>query len=171
MIIANCKFQISNWQKGFTLVELIVVFAIIATLSMAGVAAFVDYSRAQAVQNASLDFATVLQTAKSRAQSQVRQTQGVCVGASPLDGYRVIVVSNQTYRIESVFGGNACSQPLETKTLAPNVTFQTAGNAFLFRVLSGLVDGASATGTRVVVVGYGKSKGVTVYQDGRIEVN
>jgi len=32
-LISNCKFQISNYRNGFTLIELIVVIAIIAVLS------------------------------------------------------------------------------------------------------------------------------------------
>lgn len=155
-------------EKGFTLIELIVVFAIISILSIIGVAAFLDYSRTQTVNDAALSFATVLQTAKSRAQSQVKPPFGVC--GQVLDGYRVAVILPQTYRMEAVFGAGACTQPVETKTLPQGVLFSASGQSFLFRVLTGAVEGAGS-GTRVEVTGFGKERVVTVYADGRIAIN
>lgn len=159
-------------EKGFTLIELIVVFAIISVVSIIGVAAFLDYSRTQTVNDAALSFATVLQTAKSRAQSQVKPSSGTCV-ATPqvLDGYRVTVISTQTYRMEAVFGQGACIERDETKTLPQGVSFSASGQSFLFRVLSGAVDGAGSLGTTVAVTGFSKVRVVTVYSDGRIAIN
>ena len=43
MKISNFKFQISNFDKGFTLIELIVVIAIIGLLSMVVMFSVVQY--------------------------------------------------------------------------------------------------------------------------------
>ena len=65
-------------EKGFTLLELIVVFSIIAILSTIGLASFVNYSKAQILQGSANDIISTLNTAKSKAASQIKPN--TCLG-------------------------------------------------------------------------------------------
>lgn len=158
-------------QKGFTIIELIVVFSILVILSTLGIVAFVNYSRIQALNAAASDVVTMLQTAKSRAQSQVKPDSGVCA-SSPLDSYKVTISpANQMYKLETICGGNTLSPPIETKTLPQNIVFAnpTAETPFTFKLLTGGVEGALPTGTSITINGYnGQIKTITVYSDGRV---
>jgi prepilin-type N-terminal cleavage/methylation domain-containing protein len=58
-------------SQGFTLIELVVAFSIMAILSTIGVASFVSYSQSQVLQQTENDLATALNTAKSLSASQV----------------------------------------------------------------------------------------------------
>ena len=72
-------------EKGFTLIELMVVFSILAVLSTIGVAAFVSFSRTQTLNAAASDIKSMLNLAKSRAYSQVKPSVTPC-NTSQLDG-------------------------------------------------------------------------------------
>ena len=65
------NFPVLKKSEGFTLLELIVVFSIIAILSTIGVASYTSYARQQLLQGAVNDLSAVLNTAKSKASSQV----------------------------------------------------------------------------------------------------
>jgi prepilin-type N-terminal cleavage/methylation domain-containing protein len=89
-------------NNGFTIIELIVVFSVIAVLSTVGIASFVSFSRAEELQTATNDYINTLNLAKARALSQVKPVG--CQGA--LSGYRVDLVSNQKYALFVVCGGD-----------------------------------------------------------------
>lgn len=153
-------------KKGFTLIELIVVISVTAVLSVVGIAAFVTYSRTQALTTSAQDVASILNVAKSRAQSQVKPASGPCA-SGVLDGYKVVVTSSTAYELNAVCGGNDYQIAEQTKTLGKNVIFSSPiATAFFFRVLTGGVEGAQ----EVVISGYGKTKAVTVTQSGIIQV-
>lgn len=153
--------------RGFTLIEFIVVLSIIAILSTLGIVAFVNYSRTQVLNAAASDVVTMLKTAKSRAQSQVKPT--LCI-TPPLVGYKVVIPSARIYRLEVVCGDARNVSPIEEKTLPANISFSSAslGSSFLFNILTGGVEGASSGGTSIVINGYSQTKTITIYSDGRI---
>lgn len=158
-------------NRGFTLIELLVVFSVIITLSVVGIAAFVDYSRAQTVQSSANELATMLQTAKSKAQSQVALDNdgktNLC-GLDSLIGYEVRLCSlsgsacintkGNDYELNIVCSssnGNRNS-PRDSKKLPGDLRFDpTSGNttadAFLFYTSTG---GISATRGALVMNGY-----------------
>lgn len=181
-------------KNGFTLIEFLVVFSVLAILSTLGIVALVNYSRIQALNAAASDVVAMLQTAKSRAQSQVKPTSGVCSGPSApaLTGYKVVVCPNSCpadttqyiYRLDAICGSS--SQTTEQKILPNGIRFgvgsRWAEESFLFPILTGGVraeiDGAAASGTSLLIwishrdfFGTSYAKIIRVYFDGRITVN
>lgn len=183
----NRGFTRTNFEKqnlrGFTLIELLVVFSVIVMLSVVGVAAFVDYSRTQTVQSAANELATMLQTAKSKAQSQVvldGSGNNLCPSDSPVFiGYEVkLCISgstcenrkNDNYELNIVCSstsGNNGSVYRDSKKFPVDVSFDitnTSATSFLFYALRG---GINNNGT-ITVTGYGKERKILIDSAGNI---
>lgn len=159
-------------QKGFTMIELIVVFSVMAVLSTVGIASFVDYSRSQALQQATNDLVNVLNTAKSRAISQIKPSVAAC-NTGTLTGYRVIIndPSINKYTLYAVCSGSLVS-PLTT-SLPTNVSFNSAAGSppttatnIYFSVLTGGVSGSGD----IVLSSFSKTKTVNISPVGGISV-
>ncbi len=155
--------QFSN--KGFTLLELIIVFSVISILSTIGIASFVNYSRAQSFQTASASLASTLSLAKSHANSQVKPSQ--CANEA-LSGYRVDILSNTTYSLSAVCLGTYL---IQTTTLPDNgnikfnfASGQTTTTSIFFPIITSGVYGAG----NIVLTGHGQAKTITVNPQGII---
>lgn len=170
--------QLKLGQQGFTLIEIIVVFAIIAILSVIGVAAFVNYSRIQTVEAAAGELSSFLVIAKSRAISQVKPTAQIpqCDNSSILNGYRVAVCPTSTSDILCSAAGTyvlgvRCSNAdykLQTGTLPKNVTYTPSptSTSFFYPIISSGVVGSGI----ISISGYGFTKTITVDNVGGIQV-
>ncbi len=144
-------------QKGFTLIELIVVFSIISILSTFSIASFVNYSRAQTLDGAKNDVISMLNVAKSRSQSQIIPTG--CSGT--LLSYSVTVYKDNSgaptypigsYVLTATCSGNATPIQLLLKKLTSGLNFDatlTTISTVSFSVLTGAV-----TGTGNIVINY-----------------
>lgn len=123
--------------KGFTLIELIVVFSTIAFLSIMGIVSYVSYSQSQSVESEVQKLITTIHLAKSRAASQVKPP--VCVGQ--LDGYSVKIENANQYSLNVVCEGN--SYPLKTIALPNNIKFtdDSLSKTVFFSVITGAVSG------------------------------
>ena len=150
---------------GFTLLELIIVFTVIAILSTIGIASFVNYSRAQSLQTAAVKLASTLNLAKSSANSQVKPSQ--CSGT--LSGYQVDILTTTTYSL-SVF----CPEVhlIQTTTLPDNgnikfnlVLGQTTTTSIFFPVITSGVQG----GGNIVLTAYGQAKTIKIDNEGNIK--
>lgn len=153
---------LKSGQTGFTLVELIVVFAALAALSTLGVASFVSYSRSQIMQTAASELSTTINLARSRAYSQVKPE--ACT--STLEGYRVSIFAPQgEYALEALCGGSVYEQV--RKKLPNDLSFDASGSvtAFTFPIIKG---GLQGSGGSVVIVGYGQTRTITVNPAGDI---
>ena len=148
--------------RGFTIIEIIVVFAVIAVLSTIGVASFVNYNRIQTLQTAAADFTSTLNLAKSRSLSQVKPAE---CASQVLDGYRVnISLSSNSYTLETICSG--FSYRIQSRNLPQNVTFQSSQpTSFFFPVIAGGVSGAGT----VVLSSFGQTKSITVDEIGGIK--
>ena len=162
--MSKVKGQMSNVQKGFTLIEISIVVSIMAALTTMGVASFVSYSRSQSLQTAALDFSTTLNLAKSRSFSQVKPQQ--CVSQA-LEGYRVqILAGNDGYELQAICAGNVYK--VKEGTFPQNITVSpdgTTSTSFFFPIISGGVVGSGS----VVLTGYGQSRTITVDQIGTVK--
>jgi prepilin-type N-terminal cleavage/methylation domain-containing protein len=86
--------KILSNKKGFTLIELIVVFTVIAILSTIGTVSLVSYSRTQTLNQATSDLVQTLNTAKSLSASQLKTLNKngktwQCLDTETLSGYGV----------------------------------------------------------------------------------
>lgn len=160
---------------GFTLIELLWSIAIASALSSVGIAAFFTYSRQQALQSAVSDFTTMLQVAKSRAQTQVKPDSGDCSTRS-LIGYKVTITIDQIahkYRLWIECSDNNI-QPIDNQenTLPNGIKFcnmlpnNVSNTEFSFGVLTGVVSGLGS----VDIFGNGIKKTVSVSPSGVIQV-
>lgn len=161
---------------GFTLIELVVAFSVIAFLSTVGIASFVNYSRSQALVVSTKDLVNVLNLAKSRSLSQVLASSQ-CPGQS-LIGYEVRLcgfstptcLSEGDYELNIACSGNIFS-PVETKKLPVGISFdenQTTTTSFLFPILTGGVNMGGGDGT-IVLSGYGQTRTIMVNSSGVIQ--
>lgn len=150
-------------SSGFTLIELSIAISILAILTTAGLAAFVNYSRTQALQTAAYDLRTTLNLAKSRSFSQVKPAQ---CGNQTLDGYKVaIYITSNSYELIALCAGNVYVAKSTTFPSGIAVTSDSTSTSFFFPVISGGVAGSGY----VVLTGFGQTKTITVDQIGTIK--
>lgn len=149
-------------EFGFTVIEIIVVFAVIAVLSTIGVASFVNYNRIQTLQTGAADFTSTLNLARSRALSQAKPPE---CASQVLNGYRVsISISGNSYILEAICSG--FSYRIQSRNLPQNVIFQSSQpTSFFFPVIVGGVSGAGT----VVLSSFGQTKSITVDSIGGIK--
>lgn len=135
-------------NRGFTLVELMVVIAIVGIVMAGGITRYSAFNVRQAVSTSGKELLVNLRQAQSKVSSGVKTASG-CSGTA-LIGYTVQATSGNLgqYTIAEMYAGNCANggttNTLVTKTvpLASGVRFQSAFT-LTFKGLSG---GATYTG-------------------------
>ena len=154
--------------EGFTFIELMVAISVMDVLGALTTAGFSNYNQVQVLQTSGNDITTMLNEAKSRAQSQVKLGTICSVPGKTLTDYRVdISQTNKNYSLSvdcQDSGLNNFSDLLETKKLPQNVNF-TSSPSFSFPVISG---GVQAPGSIIIISDSGKQKTITVSDLGGI---
>lgn len=154
LIIYHLSYIIHK-SRGFTLIELMVAVSVTAVLGTFGIAAFVNYNQSQVFQTSVNEVVSMLNLAKSRAQSQVRL--GSTCKALSLEGYGVgISSSDRTYSLK-IYCPRPTEELLSSKTLPQNVNFVSSAS-FFFPVQKG---GAEVGGNFSISSG-GKTKTIEV---------
>ncbi len=156
---------------GFTLIELIISVTVIAIVSVITVASFAEYQSNQTLEVAMQEVVTHLQTAKSKALTQVKtiECEDIDSGVKlPLNGYQVVVIPENSYRIEIVCGGLEFPLSRYDKKLPSNTKFNAGGTIFFPVLIGG--SNALSLGTVVEIqhTRTNKKATITVYPDGRI---
>lgn len=157
---------ISLPSRGFTLLELLVVFSIIGVLAGVGFAAFTNYSRSQALDQAVQDIKIAIEKTKFNAVSSVKPAS-CTTNNKTLNGYQIVFnPGNNSYTIYAI----CSSEQFQISTKAfPNITMVTTGpspvttcTTLSYNTLSGY-EGAACN---IVISGYGRTKQVTVDSGG-----
>ena len=146
------KFPHLTDKNGFTLIELVVAFSIMAVLSTVGVVSFVNYSRTQTLNQAVNDLVTALGNAKSMsvAQSTTSSIKSIslkCSGGKSFGGYGITTTTATTpdsYNLYIMCSGTEVSSV--SVFLPKNVSFDsssTTSDVFFPILIGGVVgDGA-----------------------------
>ncbi|HKC14734.1 MAG TPA: prepilin-type N-terminal cleavage/methylation domain-containing protein [Patescibacteria group bacterium] len=154
-------------QFGFTLIEIIVVFAIIAIISTVAVASFVNYNKTQNLQVAVSDVTSILTLARSRALSQAKPADK-CNDQTTLNGYKVtLFMQTNSYQLDVVCSN--VNYKIQSVNLPKNVVFdnRTTSSFFYFPVI---VNGVYMDGDgKIYLTGYGNTKIITVDKLGGIK--
>ena len=146
-------------SAGFSLVELIVITAILALLGAVGFAGLVDYSRSQTLKTAARDLRTNLRLAQNKAMSQQ-----VPAGCTNLNSYQVRFINLTNYVIEPICGG-VPQTPVAQFALPENVTKTAGSDPIPFKVQTGNVDVQET----ITLTGFGKSETITITVTGVIQ--
>jgi len=95
----------SYFNQGFTLIELMLVIALIGVISALSFSSITNYNQKQQLDTASTDVSNAFQIAKSRAINGVVNINGSKACTTPLIGYRVSIEKDaSTYKIVMICG-------------------------------------------------------------------
>ena len=120
-------------QKGFTLIELLIAISLMAIVGIISIAGFSSYNQSQVIQTSAESVATMLNLARSRAQSQIKPVG--CVGT--LQGYRVRVTTPRSYSLYVIcFDSGSTPISQQGKVLPSNLEF-SFGISIFFPVIEG----------------------------------
>jgi prepilin-type N-terminal cleavage/methylation domain-containing protein len=160
------------YSKGFTLIELVVVFTVMAILSTIGVASFVSYSRSQELDQTTNDLVQDLNTAKSLSASQLKTTKknGATLQCSSqtLYGYGVKISQNTIPKYYELYiqcgnpngtRGPIVSDPALQVPIPTDITMTTRVTSVFFPVLSG---GFITDGDSITLSSYGNTKTINL---------
>lgn len=146
-------------KAGFTLVELIIVFAIVGIFSALTLSYYNSFSEDYKLENEAKQLENVLALAQKKASSgDDSSTLPACpvvpFPTPQLAGYRITVINNSTYTLQRVCGSGAVTPaPLQQFIIPTNVpvrlTTPAAGPAITFQTLASGVSPAAGTTFRL----------------------
>lgn len=156
-------------QKGFTLLELLVIFSIVAILSGIGVASFTSYSRSQQLTQSANNIKLIFNEARFNSLSAVKSHKNesgstISCGVETLLGYSVNKVSNNQLELD-LLCSNLGQQEVRTLKVPNGYSFGNATTCtqIIFGTLSSTSTGLPCT---LVVTGFSKSKSITIDVNG-----
>jgi prepilin-type N-terminal cleavage/methylation domain-containing protein len=152
----------SGFKSAFTLVELMIVLSVTATLSAIGIAGYIDFNRSQLVSQTAKKIVQDLRLAQSLALNI--QKPDVC---GKLESY-TFSLSAGTYSISAdCFTPAYNKNPVKSQSLGSGFDL-TGFSKIKFMILH---QGIEFTGGRTLTVSaFGKSKVITVDEGGMISV-
>jgi len=165
-------------REGFTLIELIVVFSIMAMISGVGFASLVAYSRSQALSQAVANVKSAVEQAKFNALSNVVRPSS-CTTTSTLVSYKLIfcgtnaactaegITDTHGYLIQ-VNCGVQSTTIFRQKVLSPLSVSSTCANVTYLATNANFSSSSSPPCT-VTVSGYGNTKQVIINSLGQTQ--
>lgn len=156
----------SKLQKGFSLLEILVVFSLIALITGVGFVAFNTYSQKSVITSAADDVKLGIEKAKYNALSRVKPPG--CTGE--LLAYQINFINSTQYRLTAVC--TTQSMVYSTGTLPKGVTFrdQNSCDGIMFDTVTNSI---SIQGLRTLpctfeVNAYSSTQSITVTTDGNV---
>lgn len=148
-------------NSGYTVIELLVVFSIIAVMAIVSIASFNSFNDSKINDSAVSDVAMLLNTAKSRAISQVKPSD--CLNKT-LIGYKVVITKPDQYSM-FVLCDNITYPVGTTQFLPKNVIFTNNPSA-VFNVSTGILDQPVS----INMTGNGINKQININSTGIVSV-
>ena len=176
--IKNLFVDEGKKENGFTIIELLVVFSLMAFITSLGIVSFVSYSRAQSITQSVNQAKLIIQEAKFNALSSVKPSKtpdGTIIDCSvgTLTGYQVAVVL-ATGELKLFLLCSSSAQPIFLKTvkLADNITFESILTTCTIINFDSLTSQASGSPLPcdLVIKGYNMQKKLTIDLGGNITV-
>jgi prepilin-type N-terminal cleavage/methylation domain-containing protein len=151
-------------NKGYTFIELLVVFSIIGVIGVISIASFVSYNNSQAIDGAASDIASMLTGARQGALSQIKPSQ--CTSAQTLSGYRVLINrATGTYQTDALCG--ALIVPGTSKRLPAQISFATSTPPTITFQVPNATISAPVT---ITINGFSKTKNIRIDKTGTIAI-
>jgi len=153
-------------QSAFTLIELLIVIAIIGILAAASIPAFSSFTTSQRLSQAAKQVKNDLRSAQNRAINNVGgKAWGVRFN---LTGHTYTAFSCDTLTLSSC----TCASEtiVATKSLADNFTFTGSNDRFIFEQITGAVCDSGASNSVTLELD-GSPRTITVTAGGKIEEN
>ncbi len=171
------KLQTSN--KGFTIIEILVVFTVIAILAGIGITSFVAYSRSQQINQTANNLKLLINEAKFNSLSVVKSTKSEdgsvasCDGEA-LTGYIITISGSSEIRLSQMCESSG-SSTIKTISLPSGISIVSANplvncSIIQFGSLSGNVSGVPGVPCSIRLTGFNQSKTVTVDAIGNTSV-
>jgi len=150
---------------GFTLIELLVIVSIIAILFSVSLAQYMKFNRQQILEQAILELKTDLTDAQSKALSGKKEcTEGVFDGV-------LVDFSPGNYALYSSCGSGLDLKLISDTQLSSEVRItESPGDGILFKPITGGTDIQEESGATITLSGYGTTKDLKVYTNGKIEL-
>lgn len=156
-------------DKGFTLIEILIVMVIILIISSASYVAFIRFNKQQRINTSYEDLRNTFNEAKASALSQ---TINKCRQSYTLVGHRIDFTSTSYTLLEVCdLSGTKTSYTTKSKTLPSEITLTANPPSFLFLVLTGEFSNSVNPGLAgtVQLTNGTDIKTITVQPIGRIE--
>lgn len=163
--LIGVNFQFST-NYGFTIIEILVVFSLMAILSGIGFVSFAEYNKKQTVVQASNAFKLTIEQARFNSLSSVKPAN--CLDENSLNGYKVVVDKvGGNYWLKMICGNEDVT--IQTKKLPVNVAFDAATSCVTiqYTALSGALVGSACN---VLVKGFGLISTVMVDSGGNVSL-
>jgi len=150
-------------KRGFTLVELVVVLAILIVGSTAGMASFRRFGDSKILDTSAAEVESLLNNARISAVTQTfPQSPITCV--HPLQGYSIRITSINNYEMDAYCNG--ARSIIKTKRLPNGIAFGVATDEISFRVATGA--STSPVVKTIILSGSGVQKQIIIDTAGNI---
>lgn len=147
----------NNNTKGFTLIELVIVLAIITTLVSIIVSSFHTVGGSEALDTAVMSTISILNEARSQA-----------ISSKDASNYGVRILNNKLVSFKNSYG--TLNKEVNISNLVTLSTSTGIGDDFIFKNVSGSTN-ASGTITITVLSNPAKYSSIKIYSTGVIEKN